>query len=221
MKRQGLLLSICILFFSFKSVLIPSPKYVAITFDDGPKPAFSIPLLNMLDDLHIRGTFFIVGQAAKKYPDIISRIHHSGHELANHSYSHYRMDTLSPSAMDSEIRRANDLIYNMTRQHMTYFRPPGGRYNEALQKILEKNDMKMVLWDVNLGDYIINNGHTHIKEPGIIKENIQRVLRRTKPGNVILMHNGGEMVMEALPVIVSHLKSEGYTFVTLSQLRSL
>ena len=67
---------------------------VALTFDDGPHPDYTPQLLDMLRDYNVKATFFVVGKAVSNYPKLTRRIANEGHELANHSYTHYRYDAM-------------------------------------------------------------------------------------------------------------------------------
>ncbi|NBV42310.1 polysaccharide deacetylase family protein [bacterium] len=201
-------------------------KVVAFTFDDGPKPESSLPLIELLDRLQLRATFFVVGKEAEANPDLIRRLYDQGHEIANHTFTHTRLPQLSPDAIQNELTRTSGVIRSVTGQGPRFFRPPGGQFNSAIIDIARQSGLTVVLWDVNAGDYYVSDPgrlsladesrkSTEAKTPWAVIADT--VLKEVRPGSIILMHNGGDCV-QALPKIIRELRNRGYRFVTLSEL---
>ena len=197
---------------------------IALTFDDGPKPEKSKPLLAILDQYGVRATFFVVGQSVTDYPDMVLRLADSGHELANHSFSHRRLTTLSKREIQNELDQTNTLIESITHQPVRFFRPPGGRYNATVLSEAKKRGLIMAMWDVNAGDYTPHSDMITIqtKDQALMANTalITSILNQAQNGSIILFHNGGAQTTAILPAIILGLQSAGFELVTLSELIS-
>src|SRR5262249_18444637 len=88
--------------------------YIAMTFDDGPHVTQTPRLLEMLKQRNIKATFFCVGQCVAEYPEIAKRIVEEGHEIANHSWSHPQLSTMSESAVRDQIDRTHQALKQAT-----------------------------------------------------------------------------------------------------------
>ena len=200
-------------------------KQVAFSFDDGPKPESSIPLIDMLEKLQIRATFFVVGHEAQAHIDLIKRLHEQGHEIANHTYNHRRLPALSDAEILSELKETNAVIRSVTRESPRLFRPPGGQFNARVIQLAASLGLTVVLWDVNAGDYVLVDAHRfpvkdeNRREGGasFSQSVIATITTQAKPGSIILMHNGGA-VIELLPTIVTKLRNRGFEIVTVGEL---
>lgn len=201
-------------------------KQVALTFDDGPHPDYTPELLRILREANVKATFFVVGKAVSNYPKLTRQIAQEGHELANHSYMHYRYDAMGISDMVAELRAVNDLIRRASGQTPVFFRPPGGRYNKLVLDAVAKEGMVMGLWDVNAGDYYKPLPANKIKPYRFSKRAIQRdhrvmvrdVVSRTRGGSVILFHNTDGETLKAIPNVIAQLREQGYEFVPMVSL---
>lgn len=194
---------------------------VALTFDDGPKPEFCQPILDILDRYGAKATFFVVGREAQDSPDLIMRMADSGHEIGNHSYSHIPIKNMPVGEALGDIQRCSEVIYNITGKQPKYFRPPGGEYNSGIANGLKKMGLTTVYWSLNAVDY--NDDMTPGYEvpedyQATAKELSKRIVDNVSPGTIILMHNGSEQTVIALPFILSELKNRGYGFVTISDM---
>ena len=101
-------------------------SYIAMTFDDGPHPRLTPRLLDMLKARSIRATFFLIGENAAEYPDIVRRIAAEGHEIGNHTWDHPQLTKLNPAALREEIDRTSSTIAEITGKLPTVMRPPYG-----------------------------------------------------------------------------------------------
>ncbi|MDA8228478.1 MAG: polysaccharide deacetylase family protein [Desulfitobacterium hafniense] len=185
-------------------------KVVALTFDDGPDPAFTIPILDILKQERVQATFFVLGQTAKDNQRLLNRMISEGHEIGNHGYTHdYRGRKIV-----EEIKRTDQLVFEATGFHTYFYRPPGGFASKEQIDIVRNNGHVLTLWSVDSKDWR-NKGSRYI---------IQNVLDGVFPGAIILLHDGGEkreQTVNALPSIIDQLRQKGYKFVTLSELRTL
>jgi peptidoglycan-N-acetylglucosamine deacetylase len=187
----------------------PGQRLVALTFDDGPHGWRTADLLTVLRRLKVRATFFVVGKMALRYPELIERMVLDGHELGNHTYNHYRLPLIPASQIPSELNRTRDILTSIVGSPTRLFRPPGGEYNEAIQKIIAQEGYTNMLWTDDPADYKPGRSSAKITE---------LVLRDVTPGGIILLHSGLIPTMNALPEMVRRLQAQGYSFVTCSEL---
>jgi len=153
-------------------------RKIALTFDDGPGDA-TPAVLDMLRHAGIRATFFLCGQNVERYPELARRISEEGHEIGNHTYSHPRLLGRTPGKIAYEVERAQKIIAHRTGRTPTLFRPPYGLRWFGLFSILKRNGLTSVMWSVNSLDW--KRPHTEI---------VQRVIKDTGPGAIILFHDG-------------------------------
>ena len=195
---------------------------VSLTFDDGPKSELSGELLDVLKKYDVKATFLVVGKECLFNPDMLKRISVEGHDIANHSYSHLRLDTLTEQQIELELSSTNDIVLTLTGKKMVYFRPPGGRYNAMVAQIAARNNLAMLMWDVNTGDYSVFSPKSSIKSPQEVEEKTQvlfdRVMKHVRNGSIILMHNGSIETLNVLPRVIVALKEAGYEIVPVSEL---
>jgi peptidoglycan/xylan/chitin deacetylase (PgdA/CDA1 family) len=186
-----------------------SEKRVTLTFDDGPHPAYTPKLLDMLKAKNVKASFFVIGHMAEKYPDLVKRIAGEGHEVANHTYSHVTLTKIPPEEVEVEYQANNDVIKRLTGKSARYCRPPGGDHDQEVLRRAGSLGLTTVLWTDDPGDY--NN-------PG------DRVLfaRETKalnPGGIILLHDGSKDTLDTLEAFIDTTRARGYRFVSLEEIR--
>ncbi len=186
-----------------------SRKEIALTFDDGPHPQFTLRLLSLLRQLEVHATFFVVGQKVDQAAYILPLILKDGHEIGNHTYHHLNLTKIPNNLIQTEIQLCNDSIRKACGVSALFFRPPGGRHDAEIITTAEAMKMVTVLWTDDPADY---------RMPG---EQVleSRLLRHISNGSVCLLHDGIEQTLDILPDIISHLRREGYRFVTLSEMR--
>ncbi|PHJ68405.1 polysaccharide deacetylase [Nostoc linckia z18] len=185
-------------------------KVIALTFDDGPWPQTTKQVLDILKSNNIKGTFFVVGQNLKNYPELGKEIVAQGHVIANHTWHHW-YHFFNQQAAAFEIDRTADLIYQVTGVKTTLFRPPGGMMHNGLVGYAKAQKYTVVMWSADSTDY---------KLPAVPKL-INNVIKDSRPGGIVLMHDGGgnrSRTVQALPEIISNLRKQGYRFVTVPEL---
>ncbi|HOO62907.1 MAG TPA: polysaccharide deacetylase family protein [Synergistaceae bacterium] len=185
-----------------------SGKQVALTIDDGPHPGYTERILALLAENKVKANFFLVGKMAATYPYLVRKIAAQGHTIANHSHYHNNLVTLPEENMPLEWVMCNSTLYSILGTFPRFCRPPGGNYNKQVIAAAEKEGLHMVLWTANAGDC------TGISAKAIEK----KVLARTQPGGIILVHDGVDATIEALPGIIKTLKAKGFRFVTLEEM---
>lgn len=187
----------------------PTKPYISLTFDDGPHGPRTIQLLDLLRRLGVPATFFVVGRQVARYPGIVQRMVVEGHEVANHTYNHYRLPRIPLEEVAGELNSTRDLLFSLLGIRVRLFRPPGGEYNPAILKIAEQNGYATILWTDDPADFA--TGRTPAQIEGFVKRDIT-------PGGIILLHDGIPATWAALPNIVASLKAQGLIFVTVSEL---
>ena len=203
--------------FQFFGELIPrintSQKIVALTFDDGPTVDATDQILAILAEQNIKATFFVIGADLERNLDQGRKIVAAGHELGNHSYSHERMILVTPSFVKQEIETTDKVIRDAGYQGEILFRPPYGKKLFALPYYLSKTGRKSITWDVEPESYPEIDANAD--------KITAHVLSNTRPGSIIILHvmypNRRES-MKAVKTIVEGLKSQGYSFKTVSEL---
>ncbi|RCJ14775.1 polysaccharide deacetylase [Nostoc sp. ATCC 43529] len=190
--------------------LTQAEKVIALTFDDGPWPETTKQVLDILKSNNIKGTFFVVGQNLKNYPELGKEIVAQGHTIANHTWHHW-YHFFNQQAAAFEIDRTTDLIYQVTGVKTTLFRPPGGMMHNGLVNYAKGQKYTVVMWSADSIDY---------KLPAVPKL-IDNVIKDSRPGGIVLMHDGGgnrSRTVQALPQIISNFRKQGYRFVTVPEL---
>ncbi len=191
---------------------VPVPqdkKVVALTFDDGPWEGTTNDTLYILDKYGVKATFFVVGQHVQTYPEIIKKVVRNGHALGNHTWSH-RYHGFSEAAAAKELDNTAAAIEKLTGAKTFLFRPPGGILNNGLVSYAHKKGYVNVMWSADSQDYRSSSAAM-----------TKSVISQTKPGGVILLHDGGgdrKNTVNALPKIIESLIEQGYSFVTLPEL---
>lgn len=193
-----------------KAKLAPNKKVIALTFDDGPWPGYTAQVLEILRENNIKATFFVVGKYLKNNPELGKRIVVEGHVIGNHSWHHW-YHYFNQKAAAFEIDNTSDLIYQVTGVKTTLFRPPGGMLHNGLAAYARGKNYAVVMWSADSADYS--------RPSASVLTN--RVLQQSKPGGIVLMHDGGgnrSHTVAALPLIISKLRNQGYSFVTVPEL---
>lgn len=187
-------------------------KLVAFTFDDGPNPLpeKTPALLKTLRDEGVKATFFVVGSRAEAYPELVRAIDRDGHELANHSYTHPNLTFLSADAVRKELCRTSVVVRDLTGKRPRFYRPPGGNFNGATADAASALGMHGAYWTVDA--YKFENA------PFTADDVTNYVLKKVRPGSIILLHNAPANTIQALPAIFRALREQGYEFTTMREL---
>jgi chitin deacetylase len=195
----------------YHAKLANSEKVIALTFDDGPWQKTTRQVLDILKANNIKATFFWVGAALEKNPQIAQQVVAEDHAIGNHTW-HHRYHRLNEKTAAKEIEDTAQLMYKTTGVKTYLFRPPGGFLNNGVAAYAKHQNYAVVMWSVTSAD-------TDWKaQPSAFVNN---VLRGAKPGSIVLMHDGGgdhSKTVKALPEIISGLRQMGYQFVTIPEL---
>src|SRR3954468_389233 len=183
--------------------------YIAMTYDDGPHAANTPRLLDMLKERKIHATFFMCGENAIQYPQIIKRMIAEGHEVANHSYSHPQLSKMSDEAVHKELQRTHDAIVAGGGVVPKLMRPPYGAFTERQQRwAFGEFGYKTILWDVDPLDWKVRNA-AHVES---------EILKQTVAGSIVLSHDIHNTAVDAIPATLDALAAKGFKFVTVSEL---
>jgi peptidoglycan/xylan/chitin deacetylase (PgdA/CDA1 family) len=184
-------------------------SFIAMTFDDGPSEKLTPELLDILAAHHIHATFFVIGENAERYPEILKRAVREGHEIGNHSWSHPFFAKMSDAAVRRELQKTDDVIRAAIGTRPVLVRPPYGSITtRQKQWIHAEFGYQIILWDVDPLDW---------KRPGpaIVTS---RIVRGTRPGSIVLSHDIHAGTIKAMPATLDQLQAKGFKFVTVSEL---
>lgn len=202
---------------SIKIPVITSMTKVAyLTFDDGPSGNVTPKLLDILKKNNVKATFFLIGKAAKKYPNLVRRIYYEGHALGNHSYSHkYNYIYSSWPNLWGEISKTNDIIFKATGQKCSLFRAPGGSkplMPDSFIYNIHANGMKLFDWNCVTGDGLSNKYSVDQLYNNFLASSYHNHL-------FILVHcrDDNYNSMLTVPRIIKNLKQRGYIFLPINK----
>jgi peptidoglycan/xylan/chitin deacetylase (PgdA/CDA1 family) len=193
---------------------------VWITIDDGPSPAHTTKILDLLERFDARATFFVVGQRAEEYPHLITEILSRGHEIANHTYTHPSgmFWAAGPKRIGAEIDLCAEWLRSAPDRPARLFRTPAGLKNLFVHPELERRGLALIGWTVRGFD-------TVQREPMLV---VEKILRNVKAGAIILLHDGHRIAKDpefgpqCLELTLNGLAERGYRCVIppLEQLRT-
>ena len=191
----------------------PAQHDVALTFDDGPSPDYTAPILTTLERPHTLATFFVVGTNVHLYPALVRREAGDGFALGIHTWDHPDMIKLSPQQREWELAATAQAIHDVLGAEycLPFWRPPFGAYDDAVVTQARSLGLSTVTWDDDPQDW---------SDPGV-NTIVNRVLSAVHPGAIILLHDGyrfRSQTAQALPLIIKGLKRRGYVPVTLPTL---
>lgn len=183
-------------------------KLAALTFDDGPSPATTPRLLDLLAEKDAPATFFMLGNMARANPELVQRIEKEHHEVASHTMYHQNLVNLPAATAAADINEAKSVIRSITGHDPTYTRPPYGNFNAAVASSVGS---PIILWSVDTEDWLSKDTNT------IVATTMSEVY----DGAIILMHDIYPTSVEAVPTLIDTLRDAGYEFVTISELAKL
>jgi peptidoglycan/xylan/chitin deacetylase (PgdA/CDA1 family) len=195
-------------------------RKIALTFDDGPSKPSTINLLDAMDEMNVKGTFFCVGMHVRFHPDVLKRLDAAGHVIGNHSMLHARKDGLLLNSGPHIDDSANEIAAVIGRRPRLY-RPPWGWLTPWEGQRLTQRGYAVIGWDVYTLDWQVPEVHGDQIAAGIRRD--------VRPGSIILLHDSGAVVPEChktntvhtVRQIVPQLRAQGYEFVTIPELLGL
>lgn len=179
-----------------------------LTFDDGPDPTYTPPLLDLLAKHGVKASFFLVGEKIERHPKLVERIVAEGHMLGNHSYSHWSFKRMTTRKKLHEIHSTDALLHAFDRRTQHRMRPPHGYVGADLLCYFALHRRSLVYWSYDSLDYQ--------DRPN------QEMIRRLRadpplPGDIVLMHDDSDRAHDALAVMLPEWLGDGHTFRALPQ----
>jgi peptidoglycan-N-acetylglucosamine deacetylase len=182
-------------------------KRVALTFDDGPDD-YTERYLDVLDDLSVPATFFLCGERAVAHPDLVREYVRRGHQLANHGFDHTSFPKLSGKQLHDQLTRTEQALGGQMTGR-PWVRPPHGALDASSFVRLLSSGYTIALWSLDSCDY-------GDRDPTSIAERCAPA--NLGPGEVLLLHEGQQWTLDAIPRIVTALHAHGYECVTMHDL---
>jgi len=204
----------------FPYVVKTERKLMALTFDDGPNPPDTEKLLEVLEKHGVKATFFVCGQNAEKWPDLVRRAAEAGHVIGNHSFNHNFTNNFLSLRFESEISRTQAAIEKIINQRPALYRSPWLFRQPWLLKNLKRHGLTPV------AGYFASSWEAWHPAPLAVAAEARKVIA---PGRIIIMHDGGNLdlfswntdrsaTVAAVDLLIPELKKQGYEFTTIDQL---
>ncbi|MBO0998810.1 polysaccharide deacetylase family protein [Bacillus sp. SD075] len=196
---------------------INSNNGIALTFDDGPNPEYTIKLLDLLKVYEIKATFFVVGSKAKRNPGIIKRMHEEGHTIGIHHFHHVTSWMLSPIHLRRQLEMTEKEINGCTNEKVVFYRPPWGHFNMFTPLVSRK--YRVIMWSGIFGDWKVEKCRNTL---------LDQLRSTSTDGSILLLHDCGETLgadqeapghmIEMLKIYLQESKEKGIHFITLKDL---
>ena len=187
-------------------------KKIALTFDDWASDDTVDEILDILDRYNIKSTFFLIGEGVEENPSLAYTISQRGHEIANHTYSHKDVNTISSEELKKEINKGYQVIAKaINKEPSKYLRTPRGIIDEEVGQTIASCGYKdIVLYGIDPKDWEANVSSDEI---------VDYMINNSKSGGITLLHIlDGKHTAEALPRVIENLQNQGYEIVTVGEL---
>jgi glycosyltransferase involved in cell wall biosynthesis len=184
----------------------------AVTFDDGPDPVYTPRVLDILRRYGVSATFFLLGERAARYPDLVKRILDDGHELGNHSFTHPFFERLSLADACAEVDRTQEVLEKLQNRPCRLFRPPRGKLCLASLTAAWRRNLTVVMWSIDLKDFASNDA-----------EQIRRAaaLKPARDGDIVLYHGLSDASVAGLPSVLELAAETGNRLLPVSRVAGL
>ena len=191
----------------------PSQKVLYLTFDAGYENGSTEKILDISKEQQVSAAFFLVGNYIEKNADLVRRMEAEGHIVGNHTMHHKDMSKLTDEAAFAKELQDLEALYQETvgKPMPKYYRPPQGIYSQDNLRLAQKLGYRTVFWSLAYVDW--NNDSQPTREQAF-----KKLLPRTHPGAVILLHSTSKTNAEILGELIEKWKAEGYRFGTLEEL---
>ena len=183
-------------------------KYIALTFDDGPRANTTERLLDGLKERGAKATFFLIGSQIADNASLVQRMKDEGHQVGSHTWSHTKLQGQSCSVISAQISRTDAALRDLLGDGDYWVRPPYGLLDKCQESLFS---VPLVKWSVDPEDWKLKN----------TDKDVAAVLKHVQPGDIILMHDTFPTSVDAALRVVDKLQSQGYQFVTVKELLEL
>ncbi len=183
-------------------------KAIYLTFDDGPTPHLTPLLLDILNEMRVKATFFLLGRQVAAHPDLAREIVRRRHAVGVHGYAHLDAWETDADKIETDLRESVSALHSVTGSQPHLYRPPYGRFTRRTRKVAAELGLRMVMWGVMPGDYL----------SGVTTDQLSdRVMRRLKPGSIIVLHDSAnanvrQYTAPAVRDILERALNAGWTF---------
>ena len=186
-----------------------SARQIAISFDDGPAPAYTPEILEVLHSCKVPAVFFCIGKNIAGNEVLLQQVAAEGHIIGNHSYSHhFWFDMFSTKRMMADLQQMGETVKNTVGLQPLLFRPPYGVTTPNMRNVMDRTGYKAIGWNIRSLD-------TVIKEE---EKLLEKITRQLQPGAVILLHDTSAATLAILPRFIAAARSKGYEFVRIDKL---
>lgn len=186
--------------------------YCLITFDDGPDELLTPSVLDTLQKHNIAALFFVIGAKAEQQPELVRRMIREGHLVGNHSYAHHPFMSLFPlTKVREDIGQAQKILEEITGKKPHTFRPPIGYTNPRFARVLGEKSLLCVGWTLRSFDSVKKTKNQLVK----------RLVRKIKPGNIVLLHDNLAVSAEALDDFITESRKNGIKFVSSANIKEI
>lgn len=184
-------------------------RQIALTFDDGPNPTYTPQVLAQLEKYGILATFFCIGKHVANHPHLVQEVHRRGHIVGNHSFTHAStIDFHGRAKWVTEIQQTDDAIEQTLGKRPRFFRPPYGVTTPHLARAIKETGHTVIGWKVRPYD-TLNRSSEYI---------VRTILKKTKPGDIILLHDTHDRIVPILEQLLPELKKQKFDMVTVENL---
>ena len=208
-----------------------TPRKFALTFDDGPNPAITPQLLDLLARHKAKATFFIVGKFVRECPGLVKEVAARGHVLGNHTDTHPNLFFCGPEETHQELLRCTDAIQQATWSAPQWFRPPFGYRSPWLSEVVHRQGMRTAMWTLLPGDWRRKPAEWLISRLQPIAQHAQvnlpsaKSVQRSAGGDLLCLHDGNfreqnadrTRTLAALEYWLPRWRDLGLEFVTMNQ----
>ena len=185
-------------------------KRIALTFDDGPDEVMTDRVLDVLARYHAKAAFFVIGEKARKHPELVKRMLNEGHIIGSHSFSHSSFFPFgSRGRIATELERTRDILKGISGKTVHLFRPPFGVTNPAIAAAVRAGGYQTVGWSLRSFDTC-----------GCIsrKRIFNHLMRKLHPGAIVLLHDRCDKADELLEKFIESIQEKDYEVVGLDEL---
>ncbi len=186
-------------------------KKIALTFDISWGETRAVPILDVLKEKNVqKATFFLSSPWSQRHPDIVKRVVADGYEIGSHGHQHDNYSKYSEEQMRTQIGKAHTILTELTGKKPTLLRLPNGDFDKRVLRVANDMGYTVIQWDTDSRDWM---------NPGV-DQIVKNVVTNAHPGDIILLHasDSCKQTHLALPTIIDQLRSQGYEFVTVSEL---
>ncbi len=184
-------------------------RQIAISFDDGPAPAHTAEILQVLRSHQVPAVFFCIGKNIAGNEVLLQQIFNEGHIIGNHSYSHhFWFDMFSTKSMMADLQQMSETVKATLGVQPLLFRPPYGVTTPNMRNVMDKTGYKAIGWNIRSLDTVIKDE----------EKLLEKITGKLQPGAIVLLHDTSATTLAILPRFIVEARSKGYEFVRIDKL---